>query len=159
MSHFDINLNSETVGSIAFTQPETRLTAVRTAVGFRIQVPALVTFHSPSGSGAPLMLENLRAVFSAHDVEIGVSYYTSTLRTSIRDQPITLSWDWPLPVLPVYERLRAGREPRFRLTVSGDIRYVLSGEPGREPCSIASTFHQWGEIGYSQRAWIGMREN
>lgn len=40
--------------------------------------------------------------------------------------------------------------------VSGDIRYILPGEPGREPCSIASTFHQWGEIGYSQKAWTDM---
>lgn len=156
MSRLEITLRNEIVGAITFTQPERSLGAVRTAWGFRLSIPALVTLLPPSGSGAPLILENLRAVFGAGGLEIGVSEYRLTLRTGIRDQPITLSWDWTLPAWVVYERLRAGKDPQFAVTVSGDIRYVLTGESGKEPCSIAIAFYRSGQVVYSQRAWTDM---
>jgi hypothetical protein len=157
----DITLGGEAVGSVTFTQPDARFEANRTAWGFRIDIPAAVTFTPPTGSGAPLLLENLRATFSAADgggqyLEIGASTYWHTLRTTARDQPISFSWDWTLAALAFYEQLRAGREPKFRVMVSGDIRYVLAGEPGREPCSVASLFHSSCEIAYSQKAWTEM---
>ncbi len=156
MSPFEIQFRSEIIGSITFIEPERSLGAVRTAWGFRLSIPALVTFSPPSGSGAPLILEDLRAVFSAGGQEIGVSEYRATLRSGIRDQLITLSWDWTLPTLAVYERLRAGKDPKFAATVSGDIRFVLTGESGKEPCSIATVFYQSGQVRYSLRAWTDM---
>lgn len=110
------------------------------------------------------MLENLRATVFQDDAgkqfEIGIASYSSTLTTPTREARITLSWDWTVAAFAFYERLRAGREPKFRLTVSGDIRYILlpagGNQTGREPCSIARTFHQPGEVGYSQQVWTKM---
>ena len=163
-SRVNITLGDETVGTIVFTQPETGLSSIRTALGFRVQIPTEITFSAPSKNGLPLILENLRAVFFHDDggeqIEIGVASYSSTISTPAYDAPLTLSWDWTLAAFSFYERLREGREPKFRLTVSGDIRYLLAppgaSPTGREPCSIAKPFHQGVGVGYSQRIWTKM---
>lgn len=164
MSRIDIMLGNQAVGSVAFPAPQTALTAIRTASGFRVWIPAVVTFSPPSGSGSPLLLENLRATFYQHDagkgLEIGVASYSPILRTPVREMPITFSWDWTLAMFAFYERHREGQEPKFGLMVSGDIRYVLLSEgahaTGKEPCSIPTAFHQWCEVSYSQEVWTKM---
>jgi hypothetical protein len=164
MSRIDIAFGNESVGILVLTQPEQAFSAGRTANGFRVQIPAVVTLSAPSESGLPLILENLRVVFS-HDgggqqTEIGVASYSSTLSTPRREVPISLSWDWTLDAFAYYEQLRSGREAAFRLIVSGDIRYVLvdknGSQTGREPFSIARTFHQPGSVTYSQTIWTKM---
>lgn len=163
-SHVNIALGNEFVGTVVFTQPDPNFSASLTASGFRLSIPAVVTFLPPSASQSPLLLENLRVTFHHEDggrqIEIGVAEYESTLQTSVRELPITFTWDWTRPTLAAYEKMRAGREARFRLTVSGDIRYVLlpngSSPTGREACSVARRFFQWDEVSYSQRLWTSM---
>ena len=129
MSHISITLNNfEKIGFVAFTEAAQSLGGPRTASGFRLHVPAVVTFSPPSTSRAPLILENLRATFVADGLEIGTSYYTSVFRTEVREQPITFSWDWSLTSLAAYERIRNGREACFTVRISGDIRFVLDLE-------------------------------
>jgi hypothetical protein len=160
MSQINITFGNETVGSVRFTQPETGLSAVRTASGFRVQIPTAITFSAPSGSGLPLTLENLRVTIHADQTEIGTAWSGSTLSTPMREAPSQFSWDWTLDAFAFYERVRAGREPKFRLQLCGDIRYILVAQggsrTGREPCSIARSFCEWGEVGYSQRVWTKM---
>src|SRR6266704_3115538 len=101
MSLVCITFGNETVGSVDFVQPEAGLSAVRTASGFRFPIPAVVLFSPPSSSRLPLVLENLRATFSAQNdagklIEIGVAYCSATLNTRIGGIPISLSWDWTL---------------------------------------------------------------
>ncbi len=161
MSLVSITFGREAVGSVDFVQPEVGLSAVRTASGFRIPIPAVVSFSPPWGSGLPLMLENLRAIFSAQNetgklIEIGVAYHPQILCTPIDGSPRTLLWDWTLEALAFYERLRAGRDPKFHLTVSGDIRYLLPGDGGKQLSSLPTRFQEHGEVGYSQRVWINM---
>ena len=160
-SRVNITLGNETVGSVQFTQPETGLSAVRTASGFRLQVPATITLSAPSGSGLPLTVENLRVVFSADDAgkptEIGTAQCDSIFSTPMREAPIAFLWDWTIEAFAFYDRLRVGKEPKFRLQVCGNIRYILVPEggsrSGREPCSIATSFYQNGEVEYSQGVW------
>ena len=167
MGNVSITLGKETVGSIAFTQPGAGLNASRTAVGFRLQIPAVMTFSAPSGSGLPLTLENLRVAFYAdhagRQTEIGSAPCDSIFSTPMQETPIVFSWDWTIHAFAFYERLRAGMEPKFRLQVCGNVRYILVPEGcprnGREPCSIATSFYQWGEVGYSQKAWTKMMRN
>jgi hypothetical protein len=154
LSHIQILLNGmERIGFISFTEAVQSLSGMRTASGFRLHLPALITFLPPSASQSPLMLENLRAVFIADGVEIGNANYMPILRTTVREQPIGFTWDWPISALAVYEQIRNGREASFQVRVSGDIRFVLAGQPGREPCSIASTFHEQGDVRYSKEVW------
>src|SRR6266853_6540303 len=132
MSNINITLGNETVGSIDFSQPEAGLNACRTAAGFRVRIPAAITFSAPSGSGLPLTLENLRVAFSADhagkQTEIGVAQCDSILSTPMREAPIAFSWDWTIDAFGFYEKLRAGKEPKFRLQVCGNIRYILVPE-------------------------------
>jgi hypothetical protein len=160
-SDLRITLSGEAVGHVRLIQPKPGLSAVRTAHGFRVQIPGRITFSPPSNSGLPLSLENLRLTMywsdAANQVEIGVAHCDSIFTTPMRDAPIQFSWDWTLSAFGHYEQLRAGREPKFRLLVCGDIRYLFvpadGKRNGREPCSVAKRFHEWGEVSYSQRVW------
>jgi hypothetical protein len=164
MGNVNITFGNETVGSIAFTQPGVGLNASRTAAGFRLQIPAAMRFSAPSGSGLPLTLENLRAIFFADhagkQTEIGSAPCDSIFFTPVHEAPITFSWDWTMEAFAFYENLRAGTEPKFRLQVCGDIRYILvpdgRSRTGKEACSSATRFYQWGEVGYSQKVWTKM---
>jgi len=154
LSHINIVLNNfEKIGFVAFAEAVQSLGAMRTASGFRLHIPAVVTFSAPSASKASLILEDLRATFIADGLEIGTAYCTSVLRTEMREQSITFSWDWLVPTLAFYENMRSGREACFLVRISGAIRFVLEGEPGKEPCSIASTFSEQGEVRYSRETW------
>ncbi len=165
MSSVDIKFGNERVGVVRFVQPETGLAATRIASGLRVQLPASMTFSAPSGSGLPLSLENLRVTINAPNgatlVEIGVGYCDSIFTTPMLDgAPIQFSWDLTLGSLAFYEKIRAGKEPKFRLQLCGDIRYILVGQDGqrtgKEPCSVATKFYEWGEVGYSKQAWTKM---
>ncbi|MFN0102977.1 MAG: hypothetical protein ACKV2U_12915 [Bryobacteraceae bacterium] len=161
-TRINITFGSETVGTIDFTQPEGELGSVRTANGFRLHIPAVVTFL-PTGTDLPLILENLRATFfqdgAGKEIEIGVASYSATLFTPVRETQISLSLDGTLDAFAFHERIRAGQEAKFRLSVSGDIRYVLiapgGSATGRDPVSIAKTFHQRGVV-YSRMIWTKM---
>jgi hypothetical protein len=156
MSHVILTLGNEAVGSVTFDQPEKALLANRTASGFRVYLAASVTFHPPQESQLVLLLENLQATFSASGVEIGVAHYSAALRSSPGERSIIFNWDWTLTALAVYERVRAGLAPEFSIRLSGDIRYILPGQGGKEVCSIASTFAQPGFVRYSREAWTDM---
>ena len=156
MSHVIITLGNEAVGSVTFDQPEKALSASRTASGFRVHLAASVTFHPPQECRSQLLLENLQATVSASGIEIGVAHYSAALRSSPDERPITFNWDWTLTALAVYEGLRAGLEPEFSIRLSGDTRYILPGQGGKEVCSIASTFGQPGFVRYSREAWTNM---
>ena len=158
-----ITLRDERVGSISFVSPDSRFTAVRTASGFRLQIPIVVTFLPPSVSNLQLVLENLRATFTAVDdsgrpVEIGVARGAAPLLTPSNELPVPLFWDWTLTAMAFYEKLRAGREPRFQLAVTGDVRYILPGESGKEPCSVACAFSEKGEVVYSREVWVRIQQ-
>lgn len=159
MSHLTIkHSNYEQLGFLDFTEAIPCLAGVRTAAGFRLHVPAIVTFTSPSASKVPLMLDNLRATFTADDngksCEIGTAHYPSSLRTEVLEQPIVFSWDWLIPTLGAYERIRRGREAYFRVQISGDIRLLVQGQPGRELCSVAHTFSEYGDVRFSRETWV-----
>jgi hypothetical protein len=158
MGHITILLNNfEGVGYISFHEGVQPLAGMRTASGFRLYLPAVITFTPPSATKSPLILENLRATFTADgdggSCEIGTAYYPTSLRTVAFEQQITFLWDWLIPTLTVFEGIRNGREVHFRAQVSGEIRYILSGDPGREPCSVPCPFSQQGTIRYSREIW------
>ncbi len=162
MDTINIQLGGETVGSVRFIQGA-EVGAVRTASGVRVQVSAAMTLSPPSNK-LPLTLENLRATLFAHDgkreIEIGTASCEAIFTTPMRDAPIQFSWDWTLSAFACYERIRAGREPNFRLQMFGDIRYVLVAQggsrTGKEPCSVATRFYESGCVSYSQRVWTKM---
>jgi hypothetical protein len=152
MSDINITLRGEIVGSVTFDQPDKALGGVRTASGFRLYLPATITFHPPQDQ-SPLLLENLQATLSASNVEIGVARYPEALRSVIGKRSFSFVWDWTMVALVVYERIRAGHEPEFSITLSGEIRYLLSGQGWKEVCSIESAFHEPGVVRYSREAW------
>ena len=146
----------EDVGSVTFDQPEKALAGTRTASGFRVYLPASVTFRALQQDPSPLVLENLKATLSASGIEIGVARYSNAIRTPRQNLPIQLVWDLTLQAFAVYESIRAGGEPQFHVMLTGDIRYVLAGQGWKEACSIASPFTQHGFIKYSRDAWTTM---
>ncbi len=153
MNSIQILLNNlQMIGSLAFSEGVQSLSGMRTASGFRLNLPAVITFSQPVGQ-SPLMLENLQATFTAGGVEIGSAYYTPLVRTGVREQSIGFSWDWPISALAVYEKIRTGSEALFHVRVSGDIRIILPGQPGKEPCSIPLSFTNYGEVRYSREVW------
>ena len=82
--------------------------------------------------------------------------YSGVIRSQAEKLPVTLAFDLTLEALAVYESIRAGGEPQFSIMLSGDIRYVLPGQGGKEVCSIASPLIQHGFIKYSRDAWTNM---
>jgi hypothetical protein len=134
---------------------------------FAFTSPATITFSSPSESQSLLTLESIRVVFQAdHDgkqIEIGTTSYDGMFFSRMQNTPLLFSWDWTIHAFAFYERLRAGKEPRFLLRVCGDIRYVLVPEgcsaSGRDPISVANTFSRSGEVSYSPKAWTTMMRN
>lgn len=159
-SPLNITLGSESVGTVTFTHPEPDFAAVRAISGFRVQLPALLTFRRPSDSQLPLVLENLATAISHRDhdrkVSLGLARCSGHLRTDHREAPITFDWEFPLSALAPYEQLRCGQPPVFDVMVSGDIRYVLPGQPGREPVSVAHQFHEPGQVSYQRDVWVRM---
>jgi len=91
---------------------------------------------------------------------IGVAYCDSVHTTPMRNAPVQFSLDLSFGAFALYEKIRAGKEPKFRVQLCGDIRYILvapgGSRTGREPCSIATRFYESGEVGYSQRVWTKM---
>ena len=152
MSHVNISLRGEAVGSVAFDQPDKALGGVRTASGFRLHLPATITFHPPQDE-SPLLLEKLQATLSASGVEVGVARYPEAFRSVTGKRSFSFGWDWTVSALAVYEQLRAGREAEFSITLSGDIRYLLPGQGSKEICSIAWTFSEPGIVRYSRDVW------
>ena len=163
-NQINITFGHESVGVVRFIQPDVQLGAVRTLSGFRVNIPASMTFSAPSGSGLPLTLEHLRLTILGDDsgkqIELGTASCDSIHTTPMRDAPVTFSWDWTLGGFAFYEQIRAAREPKFRLQLCGDIRYILvgpnGGRTGKEPCSVATKFYEWGEVSYSKQAWTKM---
>lgn len=163
MGDVSITFGNETVGVVRFIQPEPGLSALRTASGFRVHIPASVTFSEPRGSRLPLSLENLRLTLFTDNAgklfEIVTGQCDSILTTPMSDTPIQFSCDWTDRAFACYEGIRAGREPKFRLQVCGDIRNILvegNSRTGREGCSAATRFYQRGETGYSREVWTKM---
>jgi hypothetical protein len=103
MTHVNINLQGEDIGSVTFDQSEKALQGTRTASGFRVYIPATIDLRSPQGSQSGLLLENLRVTFLSAGVEIGVGNYTGAIRTTAHKLPVNLVWDWTLPALAFYE--------------------------------------------------------
>jgi len=79
-STINITFGNETVGSVQFTQPEIGFGAVRTAAGFRVQIPTAITFSPPSGSGLPLTLENLRLTVHGYGADKQIENWRGLLR-------------------------------------------------------------------------------
>ena len=158
MSRISIKFNNfEQIGFVDFTQDLQAIPGIRTAPGFRLQLPAIVNLSTPSK--VPLLIEHLQATFTASEAgqppfEIGIAYYRPSLRNEALEQRILFSWDWLIPTLAVYEKIRSGREAHFRVQVAGDIRFILAGQPDREPCSIASPFSEPGDVRYSRDTWV-----
>lgn len=151
-----IMFNLEGVGSLSFVAPPANgLNAQRTAGGFRLAIPARLTFQYPT-SQSRLVLENLRAVFSAEGTEIGVAIASQEYQTPVREMPIILLWNWTLQEFSFYEAKRRGKEPHFRMIVSGQIRYILPGEQGKEAISLPTMFSGQGDVGYSREVWTTM---
>lgn len=164
MSDVKITFGHESVGTVRFVQPEGGLTAVRTASGFRVQLPASITLASPLGSGLPLVLQNLLltiyAAETSKQLEIGIACCDSIFTTPMQDAPVHFLWDLTFEATAFCERLRAGREPKFGLQLQGDISYILvaanAGRTGKEPVSVPTRFYEHGEVGYSRQAWTKM---
>lgn len=164
MGDIRITFGNETVGTVRFVQPELGLNGVRTGSGLRLQIPALIDFSSPSGSGLPLVLQGLRLTLTCQDsgkqVEVGMAYCDSIFTTPMHDAPNHFSWDLTFEALAFYETIRAGQEPKFGLRLQGDISYILlapnAGRTGKEPMSVPTRFYQHGEVGYSRHAWTKM---
>jgi hypothetical protein len=156
MTHININLQGEDVGSVTFDQPETALSGSRTASGFRLYIPATVDLCSPQGSQSALLLENLRLTFLSSGVEIGIGRYSGVIRTTAHKLPVSFVWDWTLPALAFYEQIRAGSEPDFSVLIAGEIRYVVPGDGWKELCSIATGFSHHGSVRYSRETWTNM---
>ena len=158
MSEIRISLGHEYVGKIVFTQLDRTLKADRTAFGFRVHLPATLTFAPPE-NGVALLLENLKLTLSTIDrgkpIEIGTAACDSSYTTAMQGAALVIfQWDWSMPVLAFYENLRDGREPSFNISISGDVRYLLPGPMGKQPCSIAHTFHDIGQLDFSREAWV-----
>jgi hypothetical protein len=145
------------VGSLTLVQPPQSFGGSKTASGFRLFVPGRITFMKPPEHSRPLLLKNLKVTFSAAnesgEIEIGQALYEDTLTTDHPGLSIQLLWDWTMPALAFYERLRDGREPRFNFRVTGTLGHIVKGEENLDFCSKAQAFHDNGNIHYSRECW------
>jgi len=145
---------------VSFVEPDAGLNGSRTADGFVLEIPALLTLERPSETAHALLLENLTASFGFRKeqevVRLGDARCASHFQSDRHEQPIHFLWEWSLTALATYEALRAGSVPVFDAVITGDLRHVLPGDPGCEPISVAHPVYEHGQLTYSRDLWVRM---
>lgn len=149
--------NIQNIGSITFMPPGNAFGAVRTAAGFRLEIPAMLDFRGPN-SQKPVQIDDLTVTLSVHNgaspVEIGTARCKEILTSGIMKRPISFLWDWPLAALIFYERLRDGKEPSFQVTVTGKLYFLLPAGPDQQTRTAPSIFQDSGTVAYSRESWV-----
>ena len=151
-----IETNGEGIGTITFSDPDDTLAEGRTASGFRLRLPTTVNLNRPANSTLEVLLQDVRVVFKAYGLEFGVAQCDNLQTPMRKDTPILFSWDWTLPIVGLYEKLRSGKSPRFNANLYGNLHYKVPGTNFRDEClSVPYPFHYSAEIKYSRDTWTG----
>jgi hypothetical protein len=163
------NNRNESVGFVSFDQNSEQMAAHRTASGFKVSFPAIVSLKAVAKNQPIPLLSNLRGVLtlnhaSPSPIEVacitGATWYTSgesdKPNTQIERQTY-FSWSGTLTHLAAVEKARDGQRPQFQLQLWGELSYLLPAPPQypyhqlrTEPHSIYGTTI----ISYPKEIWV-----
>jgi hypothetical protein len=165
------NNYQERVGSLTFDEDPRRLSVRHTAAGFVISFPVVVSIRYVKREDDTPVINRLDGTLSTgfesdQSVELG--------RIEL-DREITTGWtkdgsgentnqaymDWrgTFEELAVFEKIREGRSPRFKVNLKGELRYLLNINHPRykirsEPDDIRFDYTSMREFGYAAEGWV-----
>jgi len=153
-NQLNIETNGELIGTITFNEPDDTLAGGRTGSGFRLLLPTSVNLNRPGNSSLEVFLQDVRIVFKVSNLEFGFAHCANLQTPMGRNMPILFSWDWMLPMLGLYEKLRSGKPPKFDALLYGNLHYRVPKTDFRDEClSTPYPFNSNGEIKYSRDTW------
>ncbi len=157
MSKIAISIDHQQVGLITFQSPN-HLQAHRTAGGFRLHLPIMVTLHADKGATTRPLLTNLRAALSYQSSDGVIRHLGQASSEGIFAGEASaysdLIWFDSLVALTAYDRLRNGKPPRIKARVSAEVCWLFNTARWirTEPFSLEGET----EVQYQTEAWVSM---
>lgn len=174
MSKIELEYGSKTIGSITFVESPQHLHADRTASGFTVRIPSIISFRTVSKDDPLPMVSNLRGeVFAKGATGLGTQIgriwydswetggiYVSEHSSHTSDSRPDLTWEGTLADLALFERMRNGGKPTLTIRLGCDISFLLPNlvpnfklltEPQR---NYARNSHV--DVTYPKEVWVGM---
>jgi hypothetical protein len=148
------------IGSISFVRSPQHLQATRTASGFEMLVPIVLTLRALSQNEPRLVVSNLSGkvfVKAKSGSSIGVgrligptweSAGISTGESYYNPRETYLEWVGTLDDIAYVEKWRDGEAPNLQMRLEGEWRYVL-------PLHDEITEVQWNQMSEGERARVG----
>ena len=155
---YDIELEygSQRVGSVTIVKNPQQLYGVRTASGFEIQVPIILTLRVRLKSEPMLMVNNLHGkvfVKSENGSLLNVGYLTNEERHIAgitsgegydHTSEIRLEWRGSFTDIAYIEKARNGQAPKLQMQLEGDWSFLVRNE-------VEITEEQWNQLTEPQR--------
>lgn len=152
----EIEHGPQRVGSVTIVKNPQQLYGVRTASGFEIQVPIILTLRVRLKSEPMLMVSNLRGkVFakSENGSLMNVGYLTNEERHIAgitsgegydHTSDIRLEWRGTFTDIAYIEKARNGQAPKLQMQLEGDWSFLIRNE-------VEITEEQWNQLTEPQR--------
>lgn len=172
----DIEYGSRVISSISFVEGPQYLSAERTASGFKVRIPLVISFWTVKQNDPLPMISNLHgevfvkvgAATGAHR-QIGRiqsdswhtgGVYVSEHSSHKSDTEVQLTWEGTLADLALFERMRDGQQPTLSFNLRGEFCFLL---PNLVPHLRLRTEPQriyprtsYIEVTYPKEVWIEM---
>ncbi len=165
------NNYEERIGALMFDDDPRRLNVHRTAAGFILSFPIVISIRCVKRDDDVPVINGLGGTLwdgfeSSPSVELG---------RIVLDREITTGWtedgtgestnqaymDWrgTFEELAVYEKIREGRSPRFKVNLEGDLRYLIKINHPRyrirsEPNNVRFGYSNTAEFNYAAEGWV-----
>jgi hypothetical protein len=150
------------IGAIKFEESPTRLSAERTATGFKLALPAILTLDLVAKGEAHPLISNLAGIVSAKNgIEVGRLQNHERYSCGWSSEPgeterqITLWWYGAFADMSLFEKIRDGNTPELYIQLRGELCY---GVPNINSQHLIRTEPQtiYGSITltYPKETWI-----
>jgi hypothetical protein len=152
----EIEYGTQRVGSVTIVKNPQQLPGVRTASGFEIQVPIILTLRVRPESEPMLVVNNLRGkvfVKSENGSLLNVGYLSNEERHIAgitsgegydNSSEIRLEWRGDFADIAYIEKARNGQAPKLQMQLEGDWSYLIRNDVG-------ITEEQWNQLTEPQR--------
>lgn len=165
------NNYQERVGTLMFDDDPRRLSVSRRAGGVLISFPVIISIRCVkrdddvpviSGLGGTLYTgfesgPSLELGRIALDREITTGWTEDG--TGERTNQAYMDWRGTFEEIAVYEKIREGRSPRFKVNLEGKLRYLIKINHPRykissEPDDVMLDYSNMTEFGYAAEGWV-----
>jgi hypothetical protein len=161
------NQHDEKVGDITFDDDPINLSVWRTAIGFKLFLPAKISLVIGCQNDPIPLISNLRALIFANDssgvaIEIGQleseSWYSGA-RAQSRGGTVAhdlhMIWRGSLNELAIFEKRREGRKPELQIQLRAELSYLVASEKARYQLRThPQLIHGDTTLSYPKETWV-----